>query len=114
MVRLTSLLMLRKPPYDPAYRVTRERYIAKGAEQLFKDNPSCTVEEKFDGTLILKSNNCIRMALDGCSNRPFYRIVLAASKSGRDSEVRFVYKFSVAFSKLYNNVSIQKIIKMFV
>lgn len=87
MVRLTLLSLLRKPAYDPAYRVTKERYIAKGAEYLFKDFPQNTIDKKFDGTSVLNSTKRIRLALGGCTNRPFYRIVLADYQSGRDTEV---------------------------
>ena len=89
MVRLSKLFFNPRTGYDTPFRVNRTRYIAKGAEYLFKDNKNVTITEKFDGTLRLKSKNIIRLALDGCTNRPCFRVVLAKRMDGRDSEVKF-------------------------
>ena len=87
MVRLSTLLLIRKTGFDTPFRVTKKRYIANNAEYLFKDFKNVKVTEQFDGTLKLTSENIIRLALDGCTNRPSYRIVVAERKAERDSEV---------------------------
>ena len=88
MVRLSRIIFIAKSGFDTPFRVNRSRYIAKGAEYLFEDYPNVKISEKFDGTLRLKSDNIIRLALDGCNNRPCFRIVLAKRLDGRDSEVQ--------------------------
>ena len=94
MVRLNLVQLISKTGFDTPFRVTRTRYIAKGADYLFKDYDNVKVTEQFDGTLRLKSNNIIRLALDGCTNRPSFRIVLAKRLDGRDSEVYFMFMMS--------------------
>jgi len=94
MVRLSPVIFVAKSGFDTPFRVNRTRYIARGAEYLFKDYKNVKVSEKFDGTLRLKSNNIIRLALDGCTNRPCFRIVLAERLAGRDTEVSFSLVFS--------------------
>ena len=87
MVRLGQIILRAKSGFDTPFRVNRTRFIAQGAEYLFEDYKNVKISEKFDGTLRLKSNNIIRLSLDGCKNRPCFRIVLAERLAGRDTEV---------------------------
>nr|XP_026691826.1 28S ribosomal protein S16, mitochondrial-like isoform X1 [Ciona intestinalis] len=90
MVRLSVLNFVRKTGLQTPYRVSRFRYVAKGSEYLFQDQPDVKIEQKFDGEKILRSERTIRLALSGCTNRPFYRIVLSRKMDGRDTEVRAI------------------------
>ena len=98
MVKLTSICCkLRQTGFQTDLRVSRYRYIAKGCEDLFKDRPEVKIEKEFDGTLILRSKHVIRLAKSGCTNRPFYRIVLSHKYDKRDTEVcqEYVITFPV-------------------
>ncbi|CAK8675219.1 small ribosomal subunit protein bS16m-like [Clavelina lepadiformis] len=92
MVRLSRLLRLRKSGFDTPLRVSRFRYVAHGANSLFQ-NAEVEVVENFDGTCHLKSGNIIRLALDGCTNRPFYRIVVSKRTDPRDCEMEQIGTF---------------------
>uniref|UniRef100_H2YZN2 Small ribosomal subunit protein bS16m n=1 Tax=Ciona savignyi TaxID=51511 RepID=H2YZN2_CIOSA len=101
MVRLSVLNCVRKTGLQTPFRVARFRYVAKGSEYLFKDQPQVQIEEPFDGVKILRSQHVIRLALDGCKNRPFYRIVLSNKMDKRGTEIEQLGSFD-PFPNMWN------------
>lgn len=102
MVKLTSVCCkLRKTGLETALRVSRYRYVAKDCEYLFKERPEVTLTKTFDGTTELRSKHVIRLAKSGCTNRPFYRIVVSHKYDKRDSEIEQLGTFD-PFPNLHN------------
>jgi len=87
MVRFTKLLLYRTPRRPVNLQVTRDRPVAQGAEVLFDGDHTVNLMRSLDGVTTLHSKLALRLAKDGCANRPFYRIVVAGIFDPLDYEV---------------------------